>query len=61
MPTVTPMPIADVLDSATSVVQEGLGWVTDTANVATGTPIILMFCVVGFIGTGISLLRRLIG
>ena len=61
MPTVTPMPVADVLDSATAVVQEGLGWVADTANVVTATPIVFMFCVVGFIGTGISLLRRLIG
>ena len=60
MPTVTPMPISDVLNGATSVVQEGLGWVTDTANVVTGTPILLMFCVVGFIGTGSSDRRRIL-
>lgn len=60
-PTVTPMPIADVLSAAGDVVETGLGWVSETANTVTSTPIILMFCVVGFIGTGISLLRRLIG
>lgn len=60
-PAVTPMPISSVLDAAGDVVTEGLGWVTETANTVTNTPIILMFCVVGFIGTGISLLRRLIG
>ena len=60
-PVVTPMPIADVLDAAGDVVKEGLSWVSETAQTVTNTPIILMFCVVGFIGTGISLLRRLIG
>lgn len=60
-PTVTPMPISSVLDAATDVVEEGLSWVSETANTVTSTPLILMFCVVGFIGTGISLLRRLIG
>jgi len=60
-PTVTPMPISSVLDAATDVVEEGLNWVSKTADTVTSTPLILMFCVVGFIGTGISLLRRLIG
>ena len=53
--------VQTVLDAAGDVVTEGMGWLGEAADKVTSTPILLCFVCVGFIGTGISLLRRLIG
>lgn len=53
--------VQTVLDAAGDVVTEGMTWLGEAADKVTSTPILLCFCCVGFIGTGISLLRRLIG
>lgn len=50
-----------ILSSASAVVTGGLGWLTETVETVVGTPLLLMFVTVGFIGTGISLMRRIIG
>lgn len=50
-----------ILSSASGVVTAGLGWLTETAQTVVGEPLLLMFLTVGFIGTGISLMRRIIG
>lgn len=50
-----------VIASATGVVTAGLGWLVETAQTVVGEPLLLMFVTVGFIGTGISLMRRIIG
>lgn len=50
-----------ILESATLVVTEGLDWLTQTVSTVTGSPLLLMFTVLCLIGTGIGLMRRIIG
>lgn len=53
--------MATILDSVGLVVAEGLDWLTQTVTTVVGQPLLLMFVVVGLIGTGIGLMRRIIG
>lgn len=53
--------MAAILTSAGDVVTEGLTWLTETVNTVVGSPLLLMFVVLGLIGTGIGLMRRIIG
>lgn len=53
--------MATILDSVGLVVTEGLEWLTQTVTTVVGQPLLLMFVVVGLIGTGIGLMRRIIG
>lgn len=55
------MEMADILTAAGDVVTEGLTWLTETASTVTGSPLLLMFVVLGLIGTGVGLMRRIIG
>lgn len=53
--------MADILTAAGDVVTEGLTWLTETASTVTDSPLLLMFVVLGLIGTGVGLMRRIIG
>lgn len=53
--------VATILESAGQIVTEGLSWVTETAGIITSTPLLLMFVVLGLVGLGIGLIRRIIG
>ena len=55
------MDMAAILESAGLIVTEGLSWVTETAGIITSTPLLLMFVVLGLVGLGVGLIRRIIG
>lgn len=50
-----------ILTSAGDIVTEALSWLTETVNVVVGSPLLLMFVTLGLVGTGIGLMRRIIG
>lgn len=53
--------VATILASAGDIVTEALSWLTETVNVVVGSPLLLMFVVFGLVGTGVGLMRRIIG
>lgn len=57
----TTVTMATILESVGSIVTEGLGWLGETVTTVTGSPLLLMFVTIGLIGTGIGLMRRIIG
>ena len=55
----TAMTMADILSSITSIVTSAISWLTQVVTAVTGQPILLLFVVFGFVGTGIGIFRRL--
>lgn len=55
----TAMSMADILSSITSIVTSAITWLGQVVNAVTSQPILLLFVVFGFIGTGIGIFRRL--
>lgn len=55
----TVMTMADILTSITSIVTSAISWLTQVVTAVTGQPILLLFVVFGFVGTGIGIFRRL--
>lgn len=53
--------MTSIISDVGQVVTAGMGWLGEAATEVTETPLLLLFCVVGFIGTGIGLMRRIIG
>ena len=53
--------MATILESAGLIVTEAIGWVTEFVTLIVGQPLLLMFVVLGLVGTGIGLIRRIIG
>lgn len=50
-----------ILESAGLIVTEALGWLTETVTTVVGSPLLLMFVILGLVGTGVGLMRRIIG
>lgn len=55
----TAMTMADILSSITSIVTSAISWLTQVVTAVTSQPILLLFVVFGFVGTGIGIFRRL--
>lgn len=53
--------VATILDSAGLIVTEALSWLTETVTTVVGSPLLLMFVILGLVGTGVGLMRRIIG
>ena len=53
--------VATILESAGLIVTEALSWLTETVTAVTGSPLLLMFVILGLVGTGVGLMRRIIG
>lgn len=53
--------VATILESAGLIVTEALSWLTETVTTVVGSPLLLMFVVLGLVGTGVGLMRRIIG
>lgn len=60
-PTVTAMD--NIITNVGKVVSAGMDWLGEAVTTVTssGNELLLLFVTVGFIGTGIGLMRRLIG
>lgn len=52
--------MAAIIQNVTDLVNASIDWITSYVGVITGQPLILMFVIFGFIGTGIGLIKRLI-
>lgn len=59
----TPTAMDNIITNVGKVVTAGMGWLADAVETVTasGNELLLLFCCVGFIGTGIGLMRRIIG
>lgn len=57
---VTPMAVGDILSSAGTVVTSAFGWVSTAVNAVTSNPLILTSAVLGLVGLGIGITRRLL-
>lgn len=51
--------LSTLLTDIGSIVTAALGWVTDVVSAITGNPLILLFVIFGFVGTGIGIFKRL--
>lgn len=51
--------LSTLLTDIGSIVSAALGWVTDVVSAITGNPLILLFVIFGFVGTGIGIFKRL--
>lgn len=60
MSTPAAVTIATILADITSIVTSGVSWVGSFVGAITGNPLIGLFVLIAFIGTGIGLIKRLI-
>lgn len=54
------MEMADIITAVTSWVTASIGWITSFVGEITSQPLLLAFCIIAFIGTGVGLIKRLI-
>lgn len=52
--------MAAILGDVSLIVTESISWINSFVGAITGNPLIEMFVVVAFVGTGVGLIRRLI-
>ena len=52
--------ISGILSTVGSVFTSAIGWVQTVATTVTDTPILLLFAVLGLVGLGVSMFKRLI-
>ena len=50
--------LTNMLSTITQVFTAAVGWVGTVATTISDTPLLLVGCVLGFIGVGVSLFRR---
>ena len=48
-----------MLSTITEVFTAAIGWVSTVATTITNTPLLMVGCVLGFIGVGVGLFRRM--
>lgn len=48
-----------MLSTITEVFTAAVGWVSTVATTITSTPLLMVGCVLGFIGVGVGLFRRM--
>lgn len=55
----TEVTIATLITDIGTVFTGAIGWVGDVATAITGNPLLLLGCIIGFVGLGVGLFRRL--
>ena len=56
----TTMTMASLIESITSVFTAAIGWVGTVADTVAGEPLLLLGVIIGFVGLGVGLFRRLL-
>lgn len=51
--------MTELLATVTSVFTSAVGWVGTVAETITDTPLLMLGCVLGFIGVGVGLFKRM--
>lgn len=54
------MTMANLISDITSVFTAAIGWVGTVADTVAGEPLLLMGVIIGFVGLGVGLFRRLL-
>lgn len=52
--------LASIIGDVGSLVTAAVSWIGSFVGAITGNPLILMFVIVGFVGLGVGLIKRLI-
>lgn len=52
--------VSTIIANVTSIVTAAVGWVTQFVTLITGSPLLLMFVIMGFVGLGIGLIKRIV-
>lgn len=55
-----PITVSTLLGYVTSFVTSAVGWIGSFVGAITGSPLLLMFVLVAFVGLGVGLIGRLI-
>lgn len=58
-PTTTALTMTALLSTVTEVFTAAIGWVGTVANTISSTPLLMVGCVLGFIGVGVGLFKRM--
>lgn len=58
--TTTAASVSTIIGYAGDIVTEAYTWVTETVTLISGSPLILTFVLVSFVGLGVGLIRRMI-
>lgn len=56
----TAMPISELMTNATNIVTPALAWVTQVVTTITSNPLLLLFAILGLVGLGVGLVRRIL-
>lgn len=56
----TPMTMASLLETISSVFTSAINWVGTVASTIADTPLLLIGVVIGFVGLGVGLFRRML-
>ena len=56
----TAMTMATLISDITSVFTAAIGWVGTVADTVAGEPLLLLGVIIGFVGLGVGLFRRLL-
>lgn len=57
--TSTAVTLTSLLGDITSIITQGISWIGSVITAITSNPLLLMFVLFGFIGTGIGLVKRI--
>jgi len=52
--------MTDLLSNISSVFTAVIGWVGTVATTVTSNPLLLIGCIIGFVGLGVGMFRRLL-
>lgn len=55
------MEATSILTKVTAIVTEGMSWLGSAATAVTSNDLLLTFTCIGLVGTGVGLLRRIVG
>lgn len=52
--------MASIITDITAVVTAGMGWLGQAVTTVTANPLLLLSVTIGFVGTGIGLMKRIV-
>lgn len=58
--TTSTVTIASLVGDITTIVTSAVSWIGSFVGAITSNPLILMFVIVGFVGLGVGLIKRLV-
>lgn len=56
----TTVTVATIIANVTTIVTEAIKWVGQFVTVITSNPLLLMFVIMGFVGLGVGLIKRIV-